>query len=318
MTQEHSPATSHGDAAGLGEALRRILLSLASNRCYACGWPIRGKGDGCAPFNCSMRFKDDSQHLAEKEKWHERATEMADVLRSFTAISSPYAICMRSETPQSDKPRSLDALAAMVMTGEPLSSSERLRVAGAVTRAARAVESTPSHVAPIGEPGRIPELEPTRRNAEYWRTSAHEQGNIDEKMLAMEQAINAWKNAAYAAWDKINTAADMLHRAKERGELTESERVSALSTTPRICSRGGAHEIDQCHKCGAIFAASATACSEEPMAWAVMLPAGYEFDYVVHPHKEEAAREIEEKELPADALVPLFRRPDGTAKASDV
>lgn len=50
------------------------------------------------------------------------------------------------------------------------------------------------------------------------------------------------------------------------------------------------------------------ALRSEPMAWAVMLPAGYEFDYVVHPHKEEAEREIEEKELPADALVPLFAR----------
>lgn len=35
--------------------------------------------------------------------------------------------------------------------------------------------------------------------------------------------------------------------------------ASVPSTTPRNCSRGGEHEIDQCHKCGAIFAASAIA-----------------------------------------------------------
>lgn len=41
--------------------------------------------------------------------------------------------------------------------------------------------------------------------------------------------------------------------------LADKLTASAPSTTPRICSRGGAHEIDQCHKCGAIFAASAIA-----------------------------------------------------------
>lgn len=38
----------------------------------------------------------------------------------------------------------------------------------------------------------------------------------------------------------------------------EIERLSVASTTSRNCSRGGEHEIDQCHKCGGIFALSTT------------------------------------------------------------
>lgn len=106
-----------------------------------------------------------------------------------------------------------------------LGDAERLLAAAVIVE----LRTTPSHALPIGEQGRIPELEPTRRNAEYWRTSAHEQGNIDEKLLAMEQAVNAWKNAAYAAWDKINAA-------------------PALSTTPQ--KRLAAWVDGVCKTCG--------------------------------------------------------------------
>lgn len=52
-------------------------------------------------------------------------------------------------------------------------------------------------------PGRIPELEQTRINAEYWTTEARKI-NVGgaEKQICMEQAVNAWKNAAYAMADR--------------------------------------------------------------------------------------------------------------------
>ena len=70
---------------------------------------------------------------------------------------------------------------------------------------------TPSATSPASStrvddrPGRIPALEATRINASYWLNEArgkYAEGRGDALMCA-EQAINAWKNAAYAAWDKM-------------------------------------------------------------------------------------------------------------------
>jgi len=50
--------------------------------------------------------------------------------------------------------------------------------------------------------GRIPDLEATRHNAEYWLNAAREVEDRDEAVLAIEQVANAWKNAAYAMADQ--------------------------------------------------------------------------------------------------------------------
>lgn len=78
--------------ATLGASLQRVLSSLAVNRCFACGWPLTGGESGCKPFDCSMRWKDGSEHMAEREGWHKRAEEMAEVFRCFTSASSPFVV----------------------------------------------------------------------------------------------------------------------------------------------------------------------------------------------------------------------------------
>lgn len=52
------------------------------------------------------------------------------------------------------------------------------------------------------QPGRIPELEGARISAEYWLNSARDIPTLTEAGITYEQAINAWKNAAYAMADK--------------------------------------------------------------------------------------------------------------------
>ena len=63
--------------------------------------------------------------------------------------------------------------------------------------------SATSETAPPSEPGRIPALESTRTNADYWLKAAREAEQLPEQLICAEQAINAWKNAAYAAHDKL-------------------------------------------------------------------------------------------------------------------
>jgi hypothetical protein len=50
-------------------------------------------------------------------------------------------------------------------------------------------------------------VEPARQNAEFWRKGAHATEDRGEAVLAMEQAHNAYKNAAYHL-------AEMLDKAK--------------------------------------------------------------------------------------------------------
>lgn len=67
--------------------------------------------------------------------------------------------------------------------------------------------------------GRIPELEPTRINAEYWLSEArHPDVEHSSALMFAEQAINAWKNAAYAAWDKINASRSATPQSDKQGE----------------------------------------------------------------------------------------------------
>ena len=50
--------------------------------------------------------------------------------------------------------------------------------------------------------GRIPDLENTRIRAEYWIKACCEATDSAEAILFMEQAMLAWKNAAYAMADQ--------------------------------------------------------------------------------------------------------------------
>lgn len=50
-----------------------------------------------------------------------------------------------------------------------------------------------------------PVLEDTRTNAEYWRKGAYSHGGHPEAMICFEQAVNAWKNAAYSLAEKLAT-----------------------------------------------------------------------------------------------------------------
>lgn len=68
-----------------GTPLQRILTALAADRCYACGWPL----GSCKPFNCAMRYKDDTQALAEREGWLERQREMSAVLVAEISSEKP-------------------------------------------------------------------------------------------------------------------------------------------------------------------------------------------------------------------------------------
>lgn len=55
-------------------------------------------------------------------------------------------------------------------------------------------------------PGRIPALEQIRISASYWWNEARnkQEERRGDVLMYAEQAINAWKNAAYAAHDKLN------------------------------------------------------------------------------------------------------------------
>lgn len=62
------------------------------------------------------------------------------------------------------------------------------------------IPPTPTNV------GRIPELHGAERNAAYWIDGAKGERNKVEALICLHQAVNAWKNAAYAAWDQIYAA----------------------------------------------------------------------------------------------------------------
>jgi hypothetical protein len=77
-------------------------------------------------------------------------------------------------------------------------------------------------------PGCVPHafmLEATRRNAEFWRAGGHNEADKGRALLCLEQAVNAWKNAAYA------NAKEVL--------LLRAERDALLSKVATMVERGG-------------------------------------------------------------------------------
>ncbi len=74
--------------------------------------------------------------------------------------------------------------------------------------------------------GRVPELEPTRANAEYWINAAKGEKDKVQALICLHQAINAWKNAAYAMADKHPSS-------NERNEYREFWERHALGS--KLC-----------------------------------------------------------------------------------
>lgn len=107
---------------------------------------------------------------------------------------------------------------------------------------AEAFLSSRSHAQANGEPGRIPELEPTRINAEYWRAAASKDGNLCTALLAMEQAANAWENAAYAAHDKLD-ATIKAHDTWAEAAHEAQRLLTALSAAAAPSPIGGFTEV---------------------------------------------------------------------------
>lgn len=77
------------------------------------------------------------------------------------------------------------------------------------------------------KPGRIADLEPTRINADYWVASAYKAKTLADARLFLEQAVNAWKNAAYYMADQrdgaINKCADVAQAMQLQWHDSEEE-----------------------------------------------------------------------------------------------
>lgn len=65
----------------------------------------------------------------------------------------------------------------------------------------------PTNAITDSKPGRIPALEPTRINADYWFKAGQNERSIEAVAQCLMQSINAWKNAAYAAHDELARSA---------------------------------------------------------------------------------------------------------------
>lgn len=101
-------------------SIQRVITCLAAGRCYACGWPLAAtKDDGCVPFNCAMRYKDDTQHLAERENWHARAKEMNDVLGWAVGESTE---ALPSQLGESERDRLIEMCARVVVNRHDMDS----------------------------------------------------------------------------------------------------------------------------------------------------------------------------------------------------
>lgn len=90
------------------------------------------------------------------------------------------------------------------------------------TESGNAVHSMPSTTACSGEPGRIPDLEKARINAQYWKMHAFNADDRSDAVLAMDQAANAWKNAAYAMADQRDSALSAIACRPEAVKTAES------------------------------------------------------------------------------------------------
>ena len=90
---------------------------------------------------------------------------------------------------------------------------------------------SPSAEQEANRSGRIPDLEGTRLNAEYWRNGAKDESlPLGERLMALDQAVNAWKNAAYAMADQRDAAYRESKEAEWRG--MEVLRASVRWHTP--------------------------------------------------------------------------------------
>lgn len=85
-----------------------------------------------------------------------------------------------------------------------------LRVRGPVEWANLIVAALNANVpTPLSET-RAPELAGTETNADYWAAAAHRASDPAEALIFLEQARNAWRNAAYAMRDRYRPAVLLL------------------------------------------------------------------------------------------------------------
>lgn len=103
-------------------------------------------------------------------------------------------------------------------------------------------------------PGRIPDLEGARCNAEYWLNAAREVEDRNEAVIAIEQVANAWKNAAYAMADQRDDArrelADMERRALEAVAMNERQAVNFAKCQVELdAARSAIVSTGPCYDC---------------------------------------------------------------------
>ena len=96
--------------------------------------------------------------------------------------------------------------------------------ANAMRQCAAAIRDDASALNDSGEPGRIPDLEGARVNADYWKHGAWNEPSREDALQCMEQAVNAWKNAAYAMADQR----DALRSETAQPSASEAAALSKL------------------------------------------------------------------------------------------
>lgn len=106
---------------------------------------------------------------------------------------------------------------------------------------------TPLYAIPISDlearQGRIPDLEGARRNADYYLAEAkHPDVESNSAVIFFEQAINAWKNAAYAMADQRDAArsqsADLEALMADGWRLVPGVLTDAMWAAWRDCGYG--------------------------------------------------------------------------------
>lgn len=106
--------------------------------------------------------------------------------------------------------------------------------------------------------GRIPDLEPTRRNAEYWAVEAEKASDRSMAMACAANAMFAWRNAAYAMADQrdnaratqiVNAVNERVREAcEELLNTPHQENVAVIPVIPSVSVLDVAREIMRLHR----------------------------------------------------------------------
>ena len=153
---------------------------------WAWAWFLKNRPDRTAPSHAAEPIPNISERM-------ERLIHMA---ATMTTNNEAYKTTQLAQELLEGR-RSL--LAGALEGGSPIRSP------ATQTQGAPALAAGDAARPSTEQTGRIPALEQTRINADYWLNEArgkYEEGR-GEPLLCAEQAINAWKNAAYAAHDQL-------------------------------------------------------------------------------------------------------------------